>query len=124
MITIQENYNDDVLQLTVQGKLSEEDLSDLVPDLKKHIENTDHPHLLMLLDRFGGYESASAFMKDLKLDSQYIGKFDRIAVIGDKEWEKWAVQVLNPITSEDLKFFSLNEKDQAENWITDLSHAE
>ncbi|MDX1642204.1 MAG: STAS/SEC14 domain-containing protein [Balneolaceae bacterium] len=124
MITVQENYSDDILSIVVQGKLSEDDLSELVPHLKKHIENAEHPHLYMLLDNFGGYESASAFLKDLKLDAEYIGYFDRIAIVGDKEWEKWAVQVLDPITKEEMKFFSLDEKEQAKNWIEDLAHVE
>ena len=124
MISIQKESSQDVLKLTVTNKLSEEDLDRCESYLKKHISSFNHPHLLMILEDFGGYENASAFMKDLKLDSQYIGNFDRIAVIGDKAWEKWAVQFLDPITNEELKYFSFDEKDQALAWINDFVHEE
>lgn len=122
MISIQKDSSQDVLKLTVTNKLSEEDLDKCLSHLKEHIATSDHPHLLMVLDDFGGYESVSAFMKDLKLDSKYIGYFDRIAVIGDKEWEKWSIQLLDPITKEELKFFSFDEEDQAEEWISTIPH--
>lgn len=122
MITIQEKFDDNILALKVTNKLSEEDLDEFIPQLKEYIASSDHPHLFMILDDFGGYESASAFMKDLKLETEYIGSFDRVAVVGDKEWEKWVIQVMDPITREELKFFSFDEKEQAQDWITTIPH--
>lgn len=56
--------------------------------------------------------------KDLKLDARYIGYFDRIAVVGDKKWHEWGTQLVDPITREELKFFPLDQTDEAWEWIT------
>ena len=76
------------------------------------------------MDGFEGYESATTFWEDLKLDSEYIGYFDRIALVGDKKWQEWGTQLVNPLTKEELRFFSIDVKDKARVWIEDISHSE
>jgi hypothetical protein len=124
MINIQEHPNDNILSLKVTDKLTKEDLDNLVPHLKDHVNSADHPHLLMIMEGFEGYESATTFWEDLKLDSEYIGYFDRIALVGDKKWQEWGTQLVNPLTEEELRFFSIDEKDEARKWIEDISHSE
>lgn len=124
MINIQEQPNDNILSLKVTDKLTKEDLDNLVPHLKDHVNSADHPHLLMVMEDFEGYESASAVLKDLKLDSEYIGYFDRITLVGDKKWQEWGTQVFNKLTKEELRFFSIEEKEEARNWIEAVPHSE
>jgi hypothetical protein len=117
---IEENQHADasVLSLTVSGKLSGDDLDNLTSTLQEYTSEYSDPHLLMILEDFHGWESAGALWKDLKMDAEYIGYFDRIAVVGDKEWEKWGTQLLNPITREDLRYFDKTHFKQALNWIS------
>lgn len=124
MINIQEQPNDDILLLTVTGKLTKEDLDNLIPHLKDQVETSDHPQLFMIMEDFEGYESASAIWKDLKLDTEYIGYFDRIALVGDKKWQEWGTRVFDKITKEELRFFSIDEKEEAKNWIEAIPHPE
>ena len=124
MIRIQEQPNDNVLTLKVTDILTEKDLDELVPKLKNHVESSDHPHLFMIMEDFDGYESATAFWKDLKLDSEYIGYFYRIALVGDKKWQKWGTQIVNPLTKEELRFFPMKEKEEANSWIKAIPHSE
>lgn len=118
MISIQKQSDDNVLTVKITDTLTREDLDNLVPHLKDQVNTSDHPHLLMIMEDFDGYESATAFWKDLKLDAEYIGHFDRISLVGDEKWQEWATQVINPLTKEELRFFSLDKKEEAKNWIT------
>ena len=44
MINIQEHSNDNILSLKVTDKLTKEDLDNLVPHLKDHVNSADLPH--------------------------------------------------------------------------------
>lgn len=100
----------------IPGKLTKGDLDDLVPVLKKHISASKDPHLIMILEDFKGWEDTAAFWKDLQLDVEYIGHFDRIAVVGDQKWEEWGTRLVDPITKEELKFFPIDQAEDAWNW--------
>ena len=113
---------DNILPIYVTNKLTKGDLDDLVPLLKQEIAKSDHPHLLMIMEDFKGWEDTAAFWKDLKLDNEYIGFFDRIAVVGDKKWQEWGTRLVNPITKEELQFFPLSNAEIAWNWIQNTSH--
>ena len=83
MIVIQDTSDPDVLALTVRQKIRKRDLNDLIPALERHSAEINDPHLLRM-EEFRGWEDTDAFWEDLKLDVEYIGEFDRVAVIGEK----------------------------------------
>ena len=122
MIEVNAHTNDDILAIKASGKLSKEDLDDLEPALNKFATASDDPHLIMILEDFGGWQDTAAFWKDLQLDAEYIGYFDRIAVVGDKKWQKWGTRLVDPITKEELKFFSIENADSAWEWLNE-SHS-
>lgn len=113
---------DNVLSIYVTDKLTKDDLDDLVPMLEQKIADSDHPHLLMILENFKGWKDTAAFWKDLKLDHEYIGYFDRIAIAGEKKWQKWGTRLMDPITKEELKFFPISNAEEALNRIQNTSH--
>lgn len=118
MLTVNNNESQNgVLALQVTDKLTEGDLNDLVPVLKKHVSQHNDPHLILVMENFKGWEDAAAFWKDLRLDAEYIGSFDRIAIIGEEKWQQWGTQLLNPLFNEELQFFSLDHAGSAWNWI-------
>lgn len=116
------NDTEKVLALYVTNKLSKGDLNDLVPTMEQYIAETKDPHLLMILEDFKGWQDTAAFWKDLQLDAEYLGYFDRIAVVGEKKWQQWGTQLLNPITKEELRFFRFKDADKAWNWVESTSH--
>lgn len=117
MIEVNEDDKRGILTLKVFGKLTKQDLDDLVPKLKGYISRTEDPHLLMILDGFKGWKDAAAVWKDLQIDAAYIGYFDRIAVVGNKKWQEWGTKLMNPITKEELRFFSTEEANDAWSWM-------
>lgn len=122
MIEVNENPDKGILALRISGKLTQEELDNLVPSLEKYSSSSDHPHLLMIMEDFKGWEDAATLWKDLQMDSKYIGHFDRIAVVGEKKWQEWGTKLVDPITSEELKFFSIEQAEDAWNWAEDKDH--
>ncbi len=122
MIEVNEHADSDILALQVSGTLTEEELDDLIPTLKEYVSSSSHPHLLMIMEDFNGWADAAAVWKDLQLDAEYLGYFDRIAVVGEKKWQEWGTRLVNPITKEELRFFPLSDAEKAWNWIQNTSH--
>lgn len=122
MIEVNTKTDKDILAIKATGKLTKGDLDDLVPVLKKHISASKDPHLIMILEDFKGWEDTAAFWKDLQLDVEYIGHFDRIAVVGDQKWEEWGTRLVDPITKEELKFFPIDQAKDAWNGAEQKHH--
>jgi len=40
-----------------------------------------------------------------------------MAFVGEKEWQQWAAKATDFFTSSEVKFFDLNEKEEAKRWI-------
>jgi hypothetical protein len=43
--------------------------------------------------------------------------FDRIAMVGDRKWEKWMATLGKPFTRAKIRYFDVSEIDAAWNWI-------
>lgn len=117
MIDLQESANSDILELKVVEKMTGADLEHLEPVVKKHIKESDHPRLLILMEDFRGWEDAAAFWKDLKMDTEYITDFDRIALLGDADWEKWLTKLFEPVSPTEIKFFEPHQIEHARKWL-------
>ena len=117
MIIVSNDLENGILALHLKNKLTKQDLNDLVPILKKHIEETDDPHLMMIMEDFRGWVDAATFWKDIKLDTKYVGSFDRIAIVGEKKWQQWSTRLMDPLFEEELKFFSTEDADRAWKWL-------
>ena len=110
---------ENILSIYVTNKLTKGDLDDLASFLKQKEADWDHPHLLMIMKDFKGWEDTAAAWKDLQLDAEYIGHFDRIAIVGDKKWQWWGAQLVNPITKKELKYFPIDLAENAWEWISE-----
>ena len=117
MIRIQTHQESGIIAIKASEKLNQQDFDKLAPKLREFINSNQKPQLLMILERFKGWEDVNSFWKDLKLDAEFIGKFNRIAIIGQSKWQKWATNLLDTLTKEKLKFFGIQNADNAWAWL-------
>ena len=52
------------------------------------------------MEDFNGWANAAAVWKDMQPDTEHIGCFDRIAIVGEKKCQDWGARLMNPITKE------------------------
>ena len=72
----------------------------------------------MLLDlRRFKREEIEAWVSDLKFGLTYHDKIDKLAIVGDKEWEKWITVRSEPFYSKNAKFFYSEDIDTAWKWL-------
>lgn len=119
MIEVLNAEQDNILEIKAMEKMSPEDLNKLTPVLEDHVDANEEPRLLVLIEKFKGWTEPAAFWKDFELDAKFIGKFSRIAVAGDREWEKWMVKIFAPLTPGEIKYFDIRDLPRARTWLQD-----
>ena len=72
--------------------------------------------LFVQLEDFHG-EDLHALWDDLKFGLKHYSDFDRIAMVGERRWEKWLVQVSKPFTKAKMRYFDAFQVDDAWAWL-------
>ncbi|CAL65017.1 STAS/SEC14 domain-containing protein [Christiangramia forsetii] len=107
---------DKLLATVIDGKLSEEEIELLHAKIHEILETNNKLRWYFEMNDFDGW-SAKGFWEDLKMDSKHASDYEKIAMVGDSEWQDWMTQLMKPFTNADIKFFEIEEKERAKKWI-------
>ena len=114
MIKIEEKEN--IIYSVAEKELKDEDYERLIPLLQEKVKKYGMIRWYFEMRDFKGW-SLSAMWKDLKFDAKNAENLEKIAMVGDKDWEEKLTQLMKPFTSADIKFFPLEQMPQAKEWI-------
>ncbi|NEX20024.1 STAS/SEC14 domain-containing protein [Thiorhodococcus mannitoliphagus] len=106
---------DNVLGFKLSGKLHDEDYSTFVPQIEAALVATDKISLLAQFEDFQGWDLQAAW-DDFKLGMEHYSDFERIALVGEKSWERWMAKLCKPFTRAEVKYFDASEMDAALSW--------
>src|SRR6516162_3760128 len=107
-----------VLGFKMSGKLHDEDYKQFVPLVDDAIATSGKVRLLAVFHDFHGWD-LHALWDDIKFSTTHCTKIERIALVGDKAWEKWMAKVCKPFTMAKIKYFDLSEVDAAKEWLAE-----
>ena len=115
-IQLNEKNVTNVLAVRVSGKLAKEDYDTLVPEFERLLK--DHGKLRILLEMvdFHGWR-AGALWEDIKFDFKHFTHIERVAMVGDKKWEKGMSVFCRPFTTAKIRFFDLANSSDARAWL-------
>jgi hypothetical protein len=102
----------------MSGKLHDEDYKTFVPLVDAEIAKGERVNLLAQFHDFHGWD-AKALWDDVKFSTTHCTKIKRIALIGEKTWEKWMATVCKPFTMAKIKYFGVNEMEAAKTWLAE-----
>jgi hypothetical protein len=102
--------------VTVTGKLTKEDYHQFVPRLEKDIQQKGKIRILFEMQDFHGWQVA-ALWEDIKFDIKHFSDIERLAMVGEKKWEKGMSLFCKPFTTAKVRFFSPDEIEQAKSWM-------
>jgi hypothetical protein len=103
------------VEIQIAGKLIKEDYNQIVPVIETLILKRKISILVELLD-FQGW-SAGALWKDSKFPMRYFSNIDRIAVVGNRQWEDGMAAFCKPFTSAEGRYFDSANIQHAREWI-------
>ncbi len=116
MIETLSRGSDKVLGFKLSGKLHDEDYKTFVPAIDNAVAKHGKIRLLAQMHDFHGWD-AHALWDDIKFSTTHCTEVEKIALVGEKSWEKWMASVCKPFTMAKIKYFDAGEIDQAWAWL-------
>lgn len=98
------------------GTLHDEDYKTFVPRVDRAIAEEGKLRLLAQFHDFRGWD-VHALWDDIKFATTHCATVERIALVGEKKWEEWMAKVCKPFTMAKIKYFDVQQIDEAWKWL-------
>ena len=108
---------DDIVAVSVSGKLTHQDYASLLPRLESVIEERGSVCCLVELT---GMESVElrAIWDDLRFDLKHGSQVRRCALLAERRWQRWLARSTRLIfRNAEIRIFGPQELDRAAAWI-------
>ena len=116
MIRYSTEPNSPVVELTVEGRITDADLKANIERMRADLEQNGKTRILEVIQHFSGMEP-KALWTDVKLGVPLAHKVSHVAVVADQAWVRAAAHLGRFFTTAELKIFEPAELDQARTWI-------
>jgi hypothetical protein len=102
----------------LSGKLHDADYKIFVPLVDSEIAKEGKINVLAQFHDFHGWD-AQALWDDIKFSTTHCMKINRIALVGEKTWEKWMAVVCKPFTMAKIRYFDAAQVEAAKAWLSE-----
>jgi hypothetical protein len=116
MITLAATEGSNILSVKASGKLTKENYEEFGPKVEALIHQHGKIRVLIELEDFHGW-SAGALWEDIKFDVKHFRDIERLALVGEKKWEKGMATFCKPFTTAEVRYFDRAQVDDAREWI-------
>jgi ubiquinone/menaquinone biosynthesis C-methylase UbiE len=117
-IRLNEINDGKILEVHVSGKLTHRDYQRFMPEFERMICAHGKIRILFEMEEFRGWKMA-ALWDDIKVDVRHLSAIDRLAMIGDRRWQRWMSNFCRPFTTAEIRYFDRAAADEARSWIGD-----
>ena len=107
-----------VIGFKLSDKLHDADYKTFVPAIDAVLAKEGKVRLLAQFHDFHGWD-AKALWDDIKFSTTHCTKIERIALVGEKKWEKWMAAVCKPFTMAKVRYFDASEVEAAKVWLAE-----
>lgn len=118
MFRVLDLTNKDLIAIQIDGKLDKSDYDKITPLIDKTVKEYGKIKLYIQIDNIEGIEP-KAFVEDVKTYFKHFNHINKIAVVGENDWQKLWSNVTSPFVSGEIKFFRQSEVVEARKWILD-----
>jgi hypothetical protein len=115
-VVFREEAGGKLLILSLSGKLTTEDYNHFTPQLRRAVEVHGKVRMLVWMHHFHGW-TLWALGQDLKYDLRHFFGIERLALVGEKQWEAGVAAFCKPITTVTVRYFDESQADEADRWI-------
>jgi hypothetical protein len=118
-IQIDETSGVNVLEVHVSGKLAHSDYQHFVPVFERAVQQHGKIRILFEMSDFHGWDGG-ALWDDIKFDLKHFSDIERLALVGDKQWEKGMSLFCRPFTTAQVRYFDRSAVKEARQWLADV----
>ena len=115
-IQLTESNGGKVLEVRVTGKLAHVDYEQFVPEFERLVKQHGKIRVLFEMVDFHGWQAA-ALWDDIKFDVKHFSDIDRLAMVGDRKWEKGMSVFCRPFTTAKIRYFDHTAIAEARAWV-------
>jgi hypothetical protein len=105
-----------LLEVQVSGKLTHDDYQQFVPAFERLVQQHGKIRVLFEMTDFHGWEAA-ALWDDVRFDFKHFSDIERLAMVGQKTWQKGMSVFCRPFTTATVRFFE--DIEQARAWLSE-----
>lgn len=109
---------DKVLAFRITGQLHDADYKTFGPVIEAAVKEQGKLRILAHFHDFKGWDM-QALWDDIKFSTQHCNDIEKIALVGEKTWEKWMAAVCKPFTMAKIRYFDITEYEAAKTWIAE-----
>ena len=115
-VKIEMEAEGNVLVVHLTDALKKEDYEKFVPAFERVIEEQGTLRILMKMEDFRGWK-AGALWEDIKFAFKHFSDIDRLALVGEKKWQKGMSVFCKPFTAARIRYFEPEDEDDALAWL-------
>ena len=115
-IQLTEKNGGKILEVRVSGKLAHGDYEHFAPEFGRLTKQNGKIRVLFEMADFHGWEG-SALWDDIKFDLKHFSDIERLAMVGDKKWEKGMSIFCQPFTTAKIRYFDSTALSDAQAWL-------
>lgn len=115
-LEVRETDGGNVLEVHVSGKLTTEDYERFSPEVERMIGQHGKIRVLLDMHDFHGW-SAGALWQDSKFNIKHFKDIERLAMVGEKAWEKGMSTFCKPFTTATVRYFERSQEEEARRWV-------
>jgi|SaaInl4_135m_RNA_FD_contig_21_1818897_length_631_multi_8_in_0_out_0_1 hypothetical protein len=122
MFTLLDLDDSKTLAIKVSDKLTHEDYEKhFIPMLEEHITKHGKVNIFIEAENFQGWEWEAAW-DDFKTGIKHRNEFKKVAIVGDKAWEKWLSKTVGLFMDAEVKYFTHDQREEAVKWVKCCGH--
>ncbi len=115
-------HEDNIYAVRLSGKVSRDEYRVFLSELRDSFKPDEKISVLIELDDFHGADLA-AIKDDLTFGIKSAISFEKVAIVGDKKWQKWMIQIASPFINCEIEYFNRNTLQDAWDWLRVKSYS-
>lgn len=111
-----------VIVIRASGTLSAADYAEFAPQIEDSVQEYGKIRIVFVMTDFHGWE-LSAVWEDIKFEATHYRNIERLALVGDRAWERGMAAFCMPFTTADIRYFDITDEADALTWAQEVSTA-
>lgn len=117
-IQLIEENDGKVLVVHVSSKLAKADYEHFVPEFERLVGKHGKLRLLFDMTDFHGWELSAAW-EDFKFGIEHFADIDKLAMVGDRQWQHGMALFCKPFTKAVVRYFEHADAAEARKWLNE-----
>ena len=115
-IRLTEKKGGKILEVRVSGNLTHGDYQCFVPEFGRLVKQHGKINVLFEMVDFRGWKAA-ALWDDIKFDLKHFADIERLAMVGERKWQKGMSKFCHPFTTARIRYFDRTAASEARAWL-------